>query len=158
MMAAAMKPPVLTLIRMTIIFATPVVSILMTVIFVAVYVLFGAMIFQMLTYDDTIFAADHTAMLNMMGTMLAMMAMAFVMSGLAIAVAVIQYMALYDLYQSCEPKNSVLYLVLSIFFNITLPIFVFLCRNKDEGMPPRKTDPEFISQPEEIPLEDYFEE
>ena len=83
------------------------------------------------------------------------------LSGLSIAMIVIRYMALYDVYHSCEPKNATLYLVLSIVFNIMLPIFLFICRNKDEGMPPRKTEPEFISQPEEpeeIPLEDYFEE
>ena len=59
-------------------------------------------------------------------------------------------------------RTVVLYLVLSIFFNITMPIFLFICRNKDEGMPPRKTEPEIIPQPEaepdEVPLEDYFEQ
>ncbi len=60
------------------------------------------------------------------------------MTGVSIAKAVIQYMALYDLLRSCEPGNAGLYLVLSIVFGITQPVFVFLCRKKDEGMPPRR--------------------
>lgn len=56
----------------------------------------------------------------------------------AIWLAACQYMAYYDLYRSCEPGNAVLYLLLSIIFNVTTPFFVFACRNKDLGMPPRK--------------------
>lgn len=60
-----------------------------------------------------------------------------VMLGCAIPLAVFQYMALYDLYRSCQPDNAVLYLVLTIVFGITMPAFVFACRKKDLGMPPR---------------------
>lgn len=58
--------------------------------------------------------------------------------GVAIASMVIWYMALYDLYSSCNPDNSVLFLVLSILLGVTMPFFMFACRNKDKGMPPRK--------------------
>lgn len=51
---------------------------------------------------------------------------------------VFQYVCYNDLYASCCPENQVLFLVLSILFNVTLPFFVFACRNKDAGMPPRK--------------------
>lgn len=61
--------------------------------------------------------------------------------GISIALAVIRYMALYDIYTSCQPQNNVVYLVLSIIFRITEPFFLFLCRDKDEGMPPRKQEP-----------------
>lgn len=61
-----------------------------------------------------------------------------VIAVLSIIATVYQYIATYDLYVSCEPDNSVLYLVLSIVFSITMPIFFFICRNKDGGMPPRK--------------------
>jgi hypothetical protein len=57
---------------------------------------------------------------------------------LAIWLCVCQYMAYYDLFRSCEPNNAVLYLVLSIVFSVTLPFFVFVCRNRDLGMPPRR--------------------
>ena len=58
--------------------------------------------------------------------------------GVAIVVLVLEYMTLYDLFQSCQPSNATLYLVLAILFNVTLPFFVFACRKKDLGMPPRK--------------------
>lgn len=57
---------------------------------------------------------------------------------LAIISLIYQYMCLYDLYNSCQPSNGVLYLVLSILFPVTMPFFVFACRKKDLGMPPRK--------------------
>lgn len=53
----------------------------------------------------------------------------------SIALSVMFYIALYKVYKSCDPKHAVLFLVLSIVFNITLPFFVFACRNKDLGMP-----------------------
>lgn len=48
-----------------------------------------------------------------------------------------KYLALYDIYTSCEPDNAVLYLVVSIIFGFLKPLFLFLCRTKEEGMPPR---------------------
>lgn len=57
---------------------------------------------------------------------------------IGIIATVFQYIALYDLYASCDPHNSVMYIVLSIFINVTMPFFVFACRKKDQGMPPRK--------------------
>lgn len=57
------------------------------------------------------------------------------------------YICLYDLYRSCKPDNAVLFLILNIFINITLPIFLLIIRNSDEGMPPRKD----AQQPEQLP-------
>ena len=57
---------------------------------------------------------------------------------LAVVAMVFMYIAYYDLFASCNPSNAVLFLVLSIFFNFLLPVFVFICRKKDEGMPPRR--------------------
>ena len=54
---------------------------------------------------------------------------------------VVELLALFDLYSSCDPANNVLYLVLSIIPGINTvarPLFLFLCRNKDNGMPPRR--------------------
>ena len=52
--------------------------------------------------------------------------------------AVIRYIALYDVYTSVDPKNSVLYTVLSVFFHVTEPFFLFFNRKRDDGMPPRR--------------------
>ena len=80
--------------------------------------------------------------------------------GLSIAVTVIGYIAYYDLFRSCKPKNDVMFLVLSIIFNVTLPFFVFACSNSDEGMPARRKSqaPEQIPvQYEEPPVEEPWE-
>lgn len=61
--------------------------------------------------------------------------------GVTIAAMVLRYMAMYDIYVSCDPANSVLFLVLSILVGITEPFFLFFSRNKDLGMPPRKPAP-----------------
>ena len=60
------------------------------------------------------------------------------MAGVAVAKAIIYYMAMYDLYTSCAPENNVLFLVLSIIFRVTEPFFIFFNRNNDKGMPPRR--------------------
>lgn len=75
---------------------------------------------------------------------------------LAILISVYQYLAYYDLFVSCNPGNAVLFLVLSIVFPVTLPFFVFACRKKDDGMPPRKQPPmqQLTEQPEREPEEE----
>ena len=47
------------------------------------------------------------------------------MAGVAVAKAIIYYMAMYDLYTSCAPENNALFLVLSIIFRVTEPFFIF---------------------------------
>ena len=56
--------------------------------------------------------------------------------------AMFKCFALYDLYSSCLPKRKTLFTVLSVLGFVTgadlVPaLLVFLCRNKEEGMPPR---------------------
>jgi len=122
-------------------------EILVAVMAIVFGVMFGVLIMQMIAYDDTMFAVDQTLEMNVIGSFAGVLGGGLVVSGLSIVLVVVQYMALYDLFTSCEPKNGALYLVLSIFVSITLPIFLFICRNKDEGMPPRKTQLEHIPQP-----------
>ena len=55
------------------------------------------------------------------------------MSGIGIALAVVQYVALYDLFYSCEPNTSVAFLLLSIFLGIG-PFLIFYCRGVDNGI------------------------
>lgn len=67
-------------------------------------------------------------------------------SGLAVWVmtvilAVFEYIVIYNIFASCEPANATLFLVLSILFSVTLPFFLFACRKKDLGMPPRTVNP-----------------
>lgn len=68
-------------------------------------------------------------------------------AGIGIALLVFYYMAMYDLYTSCNPQNNVLLLVLSIIFQVTEPFFVFFNRKRDDGMPPRREEPrQYIPQ------------
>ena len=77
-----------------------------------------------------------------------------VVMGLSIAATVFCYIAYYDLFRSCRPGSAVLFLILGIFFNFTLPFFVFACSGSDLGMPARRVTrpaPQIPCQPEDVP-------
>lgn len=74
---------------------------------------------------------------GLMGSVMAMLFCYFVCMILGMVLAVVQYIALYDVFASCDPDNSVLYLLLSIFLGIA-PFLVFACKDKDHGMPPKE--------------------
>ena len=77
---------------------------------------------------------------QILGPVLGIAGLVLPMFGLAIASAVIYFMALYDVFQSMDPANGVMFLVLSILFPVTEPFFLFFNREKDKGMPPRKPE------------------
>ena len=81
--------------------------------------------------------------------------MAVILGVISLVQVVFTAMAYYDLFASCEPENKVLYLVLGMLIRITLPIFLFVCRHKDLGMPARKAPQ---PEPEEIPVVETPEE
>lgn len=65
--------------------------------------------------------------------------------GFAIASTICSWIALHDVFLSCEPANAKIYLVVSIVGGFVVSgiqcIFLMICRNKDIGMPPRKEPP-----------------
>jgi hypothetical protein len=70
------------------------------------------------------------------------LAMIFVLSAISIALLVLRCCAYYDLFSSCEPRNKTLYTVLSVLatcvnLSIVPAVLIFICREKEEGMPPR---------------------
>lgn len=65
----------------------------------------------------------------------------------SVAHTVIRCIAVYDLYSSCTKKYNVLYLVLGLVFRFMEPVFFFICRNREEGMPPRR-ETVVVSEPE----------
>jgi hypothetical protein len=71
--------------------------------------------------------------------------------GVAIAHAIVFWKAVYDLFRSCDPDNSVVYLLVSILGGFVIEglysVFLLVCRNKDLGMPPRKPMPEVVVEP-----------
>ena len=75
------------------------------------------------------------------GPLVGVLGLCLPLGGVAIAYAVVYYMALYDIFKSLDPGNCVLFLVLSIVFSVTEPFFLFFNRNKDGGMPPRRPEP-----------------
>lgn len=96
------------------------------------------------------FSTEEEIVGTVLGALFGVLALCLPLAGVSIAIAVIHYMAMYDIYSSCSPQNSVVFLVLSIIFGITEPFFLFFTRKKDDGMPPRKTEPVY-----EIPQEPW---
>lgn len=83
---------------------------------------------------------------------IALMVVAYLgMAGLSVARMVFGYIACYDLYRSCKPGNAVLFLVLSVVFNVTQPFFVFACSGSDQGMPARRPKQPPVQMPCEEP-------
>lgn len=77
---------------------------------------------------------------------LGMLAICFAVLVLSIIAMVFMYIAIFDVFRSCDPNSSVLFLVLTILLSIVYPFLVFACRNKDLGMPPRTVTPP-VQQP-----------
>lgn len=95
-------------------------------------------------------ASDQEALRMLMGGMTTGFALLIPSMVLGIVGLVFEIMALYDLYTSCDSANNVIYLVLSIIpgiSHITKPLFLFLSRNRDDGMPPRR---ETVENPAEF--------
>ena len=124
-------------------------SIAMAVLYIVFAVLIGVAVFGAVG-GMTGSMNDNQLVATLLGPVMGLVVGVIPLVGIAIAVMAIRYVAMYDLYTSCSPQNNVLFLVLSIFFTVTEPFFLFFIRNKDEGMPPRR------QQPQDIPI--YQEE
>lgn len=95
---------------------------------------------------------------QLLGTLVGILGASLVSLVVAVVLTVFEYMALYDIFRSCEPGNSTLYLVLSILFSVTTTFFLFFSRNKDLGMPPRKeADPLPPQQSQDAPPQEPWE-
>ena len=120
-------------------------SLLISIIMISICVF---MVVNLVT--DAIYgAAEEEILTTAMGSLVGILALLLPMAGVAIAAAVVRYMALYDIYTSMDPANNVLFTVLSILFSVTEPFFLFFNRNKDGGMPPRKPEPQWIPPAQE---------
>ncbi len=135
-------------------------QILMTVLGTAMATVCIVMVVNLVS--NTVFGApisESRAMELVLGPLAGVAGLALPMVGIAIAFAVVRFMALYDVYRSMDPSNSVLFLVLSILFSVTEPFFLFFNRNKDLGMPPRRQ--EYKEEPQapvyEAPVREFWE-
>lgn len=125
-----------------------ILEILSFVLVVAVLIFTGTMLVQIIAAAMG-GSGDAYLMDIVMGSLMRILGACLPLLGIGIAVAIIYYMALYDIYKSMDPSNCVLFLVLSILFGVTQPFFLFFNRNKEQGMPPRKQNPAFA--PEQTP-------
>lgn len=87
------------------------------------------------------------------GIVLLLIAICVLLIGVAITYQVVFWMAMYDLFRSCEPEKSTMYLVISLVGNFMVSglysVFMMLCKDKDLGMPPRKQEVEVLYTPEQ---------
>ena len=118
-------------------------SIAMAVLYIVFAVLIGVAVFGAVG-GMTGSMSDNQLVATLLGPVMGLVVGLIPLVGIAIAVMAIRYVAMYDLYTSCNPQNNVLFLVLSIFFTVAEPFFLFFVRNKDEGMPPRRQQPQDI--------------
>lgn len=90
-------------------------------------------------YGDMFEHLTDDQLMQIASAMIPMLLPALIMSGVTITLTVFKYIALYDLYRSCEPAYAAVYTVVSIVFGtIAMGVLVLLCRNKDHGMQPRQ--------------------
>lgn len=97
-----------------------------------------------LIVDVLITAGGKVELIDPVGmsvTVLVILLLSLAICVLSIILTVFRYISLYNLFASCWPGCKVAFILLSIFLSVTEPFLVFACRNKDLGMPPKKTDP-----------------
>lgn len=100
---------------------------------------------SLLSFAEATVAADMSGQILVVGVLSVVY---LGVLGLGIAATVLQYIAHYDLFRSCKPDNAVLFLILGILFNVTMPIFVFICSSSDRGMPVRRPQQPAVQIPD----------
>ena len=129
-----------------------ILSILMAVLAVAIVVM------AIVVASSAIFGSYHYGSSRIWDQLAGIIGLCLPLVGVAIAYAVIRYMALYDVFRSLDPDNCVMFLVLSILFSPTEPFFLFFNRNKDKGMPPRRQEPVYAQEPQWQPAQEPWEQ
>ena len=67
----------------------------------------------------------------------------FALMAVAIAYAVVFFIALWRVYSSFDKSNATLYIVLSVIFTISVPIILFIIRNRKPEFDPHNNMPYF---------------
>lgn len=114
------------------------------VVFVVVFMFvsaFAGLLSMEPTFNETPSRYDGGQIL---GAVLLLLLLALAVVVVVITETVYTYIALYDVFCSCEPQNGTLYTVLSLVIGLFVSgapcIFLMLCKNKDLGMVPPKAD------------------
>ena len=116
----------------------PILECLMLVLVLVTIVL---MVVNILELESFVAMSDEAYMAAAISLVVKFLLLWLGIMALSISRMVIHYMAMYDIYTSLNPAYNVVFLLVSIFVNVTEPFFVFFNRNKDLGMPPRDDAP-----------------
>ena len=151
-----------TLLGLEIATAALAVAMIVAVVFVIVQFLFvsGGMMAGWMDIGNT---ADFDVVLdnlqnvtlteNAAGAVLVVIVLCVPLIGVVITYQVLFWMAMYDLFRSCEPEKSTTYLVISLVGDFVVSglysVFMMLCKDKDLCMPPRKPEQEVLFAPEQ---------
>jgi len=123
-------------------------AVLQVVAWIAVVVLLIVMVVSIVMQAPNFDSMGQKELMNvMLKSLLPVGGALMVMGIISLIAAVFRYIAYADLFASCDPDNKVLFLVLGILFSVTLPFFVFACRKKDLGMPPRRVQQPISPEP-----------
>lgn len=120
-----------------------ILNILNMVMYVLMFVFLILMIVGLVRSEMYNYSED-AALMEIMRSAIGTVCVSVIVMGISIATMIVRYIAMYDIYVSMDPSNSVLYLVMSILFSVTEPFFLFFNRDKDLGMPPRKEAPVYM--------------
>lgn len=114
-------------------------NIAMIALYIVMMIIFvGMFVNTILSIPQIEYMPDSEALSLVLTPLLSMLGVALVLYIVAIIVIVFQYICLHNLFASCNPEHKTLFTVLSILLPVTIPFFVFACRKKDLGMPPRR--------------------
>ena len=80
-------------------------------------------------YFDSILTADDGITVILLAAVLMIY---LLLMSVAIAYSVVCYICLYRLYRACRPDRAVLYTVFSVLFSVTVPFFIFSCRQEKQ--------------------------
>lgn len=98
----------------------------------------GMVVNTILSIPEIEYMPDSEVVGLVLTPLLSMLGLALVMEVLSIISIVLLFICLHKLFASCDPEHKTLFTVLSILLPVTIPFFVFACRKKDLGMPPRR--------------------
>ena len=81
---------------------------------------------------------DLVYMLRYQPVLVAAAGVSAVAAAMNLLAMLFKWISLHDIYASSRPEKKSLYMLLSILLPVTVPFFLFACRDDDKGMPPRK--------------------
>ena len=123
------------------------IAMIAIVIFVVVFMFvsaFAGLLSMEPTFNETPSRYDGGQILGAVLLLLLLLLLGLGLAAVVITETVYKYIALYDVFCSCEPKHGTLYTVLSLviglFVSGAVCIFLMLCKDKDLGMVPPKAE------------------